>query len=70
MFLANVSSITTGLAAAFAGGSLLYVATADLLPMIHSQTKRKYPTLIAFLIGCIFMAGLAGHSHAEEDSDH
>ena len=45
LILTNISSISTGLATAFAGGSLLYVATADLLPVIHSQTNQKYATV-------------------------
>lgn len=43
---------------AFAGWSLLYVATADLLPVIHSQTKRKYITILFFLIWAIAMTSL------------
>lgn len=56
--LSHVSSIFTGLATAFAGGSLLYVATADLLPVIHSQTRKKYLTVIFFVMGCIGMTML------------
>jgi zinc transporter ZupT len=37
ILLGGVDEMMVGLAAAFAGGSLLYVATADLLPVIHSQ---------------------------------
>ena len=55
IILSHVSPIFTGLATAFAGGSLLYVATADLLPVIHSQTNRKYLTVALFIIGCIGM---------------
>ena len=39
IFLHDVDAMIAGLAGAFAGGSLLYVATADLLPVIHSQGK-------------------------------
>jgi zinc transporter ZupT len=53
--LSNISPIFTGLATALAGGSLLYVATADLLPVIHSQTKQKYLTVLFFVIGCAGM---------------
>jgi len=35
--LGGVNEVIVGLAAAFAGGSLLYVATVDLIPIIHSQ---------------------------------
>lgn len=37
LFLGGVDATIVGITAAFAGGSLLYVATADLLPVIHSQ---------------------------------
>jgi zinc transporter ZupT len=56
--LSGSSTLFTGLATAFAGGSLLYVATADLLPVIHSQTKKKYATVALFIIGCILMTGV------------
>lgn len=58
LILSNVSITLTGLAAAFAGGSLLYVSTADLLPMIHSQTNKKYATIALFIIGCIAMSAV------------
>jgi zinc transporter ZupT len=58
MLLSGSSILFTGLATAFAGGSLLYVATADLLPVIHSQTKKKYATVALFIIGCILMTGV------------
>ncbi len=48
----------TGLATAFAGGSLLYVATADLLPVIHSQTNQKYATVALFIVGAIGMSAV------------
>ncbi len=41
--------------AAFAGGSLLYIATTDLMPVIHAQNQKKYLSIISFLIGCIWM---------------
>lgn len=58
MILSNVSIWFTGLATAFAWGSLLYVATADLLPVIHSQTKYKYATMGLFIIGAIGMSAV------------
>jgi zinc transporter ZupT len=58
MILSSSSVIFTGIATAFAGGSLLYVATADLLPVIHSQTKKKYATVALFILGCILMTGV------------
>jgi|GEM_PF-4416268 len=58
MLLSESSILFTGLATAFAGGSLLYVATADLLPVIHSQAKKKYATVALFIIGCILMTGV------------
>ncbi len=58
VILSNVSEIFTGLATAFAGGSLLYVATADLLPVIHSQTSQKYATVALFILGAIAMSAV------------
>lgn len=68
--LSQVNALITGLAAAFAGGSLLYVATSDLLPMIHAQTKQKYATIVVFLIGCGLMSLLASHHHHEHEHEH
>lgn len=65
--LSNVDATITGLAAAFAGGSLLYVATTDLLPMIHAQMKNKYLTIPVFIIGIILMSVLANHHHEEHE---
>ncbi|MBP6981647.1 ZIP family metal transporter [Candidatus Gracilibacteria bacterium] len=56
LVLSDVSPVFTGLATAFAGGSLLYVATADLLPVIHAQTRNKYATVLLFIIGCVGMS--------------
>lgn len=56
IILSNASDVFTGIITAFAGGSLLYVATADLLPIIHSQTNRKYITVLFFIIGAIGMS--------------
>ncbi|MBP9811879.1 ZIP family metal transporter [Candidatus Gracilibacteria bacterium] len=67
--LSNVSEITVGLAAAFAGGSLLYIATTDLLPVIHSTSKNKYLSVSAFLIGVLFMTVFAEHHHEEHGHD-
>lgn len=58
LILSNVSVVFTGLATAWAGGSLLYVATADLLPVIHSQSKYKYATVVLFVIGAIGMSAV------------
>ena len=67
LVLSNVSETIVGLAAAFAGGSLLYIATTDLLPVIHSTTKHKYTSILFFLIGVSLMTALASHHHHEED---
>ncbi len=58
LILSNVSVVFTGLATAFAGGSLLYVATADLLPVIHAQNKYKFATVALFIIGCVGMSAV------------
>jgi zinc transporter ZupT len=57
LLLRGASELWTGLATALAGGSLLYVATADLLPVIHSQNKKKYSMVVFFIIGCLMMTG-------------
>jgi zinc transporter ZupT len=75
MILAHLSPIFTGLITAFAWGSLLYVATADLLPVIHSQTNKKYITVSVFILGTLAMSSMKllewdhGH-HEEKDSIH
>jgi zinc transporter ZupT len=65
LVLSGVDAHITGLAAAFAWGSLLYVAATDLLPMIHAQTTKKYLTVPAFVIGVVIMSILASHHHHE-----
>lgn len=58
LILTNISETFTGFATAFAGGSLLYVATADLLPVIHSQTRQKYLTVTLFIVWCLGMSAV------------
>ncbi len=73
LILSNVSEVFVGLAAAFAWGSLLYVATSDLLPMIHSQSRNKYLTISVFLLGTILMTLFASHNpehHEDKESQH
>lgn len=53
--LSILPEIFTSLAIAFAGGSLLYIATADLLPVIHAQSQKKNLSIMFFLLGCIGM---------------
>jgi zinc transporter ZupT len=67
IFLSSLSDVGVGLTAAFAGGSLLYVATADLLPIIHSTTRNKYLSLTVFLLGVILMSLYADHGHDEHE---
>ena len=69
MVLSNVNEVTVGLAAAFAGGSLLYIATTDLLPVIHSTSKNKYLSISAFLIGILLMTMFAEHSHGDHEHE-
>jgi zinc transporter, ZIP family len=57
-FLGGVDELVVGLAAAFAWGSLLYVATVDLIPIIHSQWRWKIGTVISFIIGIIGMTAV------------
>jgi zinc and cadmium transporter len=70
MILTDVSEMMVWLAAAFAGGSLLYIATADLLPVIHSTSKYKYLSISSFLAWVIIMSLFATHSHEEGHRDH
>ncbi len=56
--LGGMNEMIVGLAAAFAGGSLLYVATVDLIPIIHSQWRWKIGTVIFFIIGIIAMTAV------------
>ena len=58
LILSHVSPLFASLATAFAWGSLLYVATADLLPVIHSQTQKKYLTVALFILGCVAMTAV------------
>lgn len=71
LFLHDVDAMMAWLAGAFAGGSLLYVATADLLPVIHSQWRGKLATVIAFLVGAIGMSSIGflwlEHDHHGEE---
>ncbi len=50
VFLSNTSAVFTAIITAFAGGSLLYVSASDLLPVVHSQSRNKYLTIVCFLI--------------------
>lgn len=45
----------TALAAAFSGWLLLYIATTDLMPVIHWQNQKKYLSTLFFLIGAVWM---------------
>lgn len=67
LVLSGVSEMIVGLAAAFAGGSLLYIATTDLLPVIHSTSKNKYLSVLFFLIGVAIMTLFASHHHEHHE---
>lgn len=58
MLLSHTNEIFTALATAFAGGSLLYVSTADLLPVVHSQSRYKYLTIACFILGVVGMSAV------------
>lgn len=45
---------------ALAGGSLLYVATADLLPLVHRKQENRWLIVPAFLIGIVCMVLIKG----------
>jgi zinc transporter ZupT len=67
LVLTWVSEAIVGLAAAFAWWSLLYIATTDLLPVIHSTTKNKYLSVFIFLLGISLMTLFANHEHHRDD---
>ncbi|MDD5377229.1 MAG: ZIP family metal transporter [Candidatus Gracilibacteria bacterium] len=58
VLLSHTSEIFTALTTAFAGGSLLYVSAADLLPVVHSQSRYKYLTIACFVIGVVGMSAV------------
>jgi zinc transporter ZupT len=58
LLMRRLNTTYTSLIIAFAGGSLLYIATSDLLPVIHSTTKKKYLMIFLFLIGIMGMTYL------------
>jgi zinc transporter ZupT len=58
IFLSHTSAIFTALITAFAGGSLLYVSAADLLPVVHSQSRYKYLTIACFVMGVVGMSAV------------
>jgi zinc transporter ZupT len=73
LLIDHLDTSLTSLITAFAGGSLLYIATSDLLPVIHSTTKKKYLMISLFLIGVIGMSSahlLEGHEHDEGHEIH
>jgi len=74
IFLEHTSHEIAGLAAAFAGGSLLYVATVDLIPIVHNQGKKKILSLLFFLLGTLGVMGIRlfegdMHVHGEHAGD-
>lgn len=58
---------------AFAWGSLLYVSTVDLMPLVHSQKRMKYISLFLFLLGSIGVSLITlfeqPHVHSHEEMD-
>lgn len=50
VLISHTSEAFTALITAFAGGSLLYIAATDLLPVVHSQSRYKYLTIFCFVL--------------------
>ncbi len=50
IFIHHFSENFNTIAVAIAGGTLLYIATVDLLPMIHSEGKKKLANICVFLL--------------------
>lgn len=62
---------------AIAGGSLLYIASVDLLPSIHSENSKKFVNIFAFLFGIailtifhFFGEDIHGHNHNHSHKHH
>lgn len=68
--MTHIDSLWIPLVTAFAGGSLLYIATSDLLPMIHSTTRKKYLMMFCFLLGVIGMSLWHRHEHTENHTEN
>lgn len=72
------SILAQGLILGLAGGSYLYVALTELLPTALSSPKKQHLKLLAFTLGWLAMAILAGYmphehaeaGHAEEEAGH
>lgn len=69
--LSGLSGEALPWAIAFSGGTFLAIATADLLPQVHSAPDWRFRNLFALFAGIFVMtlAGGAGHDHAAEGTD-
>ncbi|MCA9377681.1 hypothetical protein KC711_02070 [Candidatus Peregrinibacteria bacterium] len=52
----SLTNSTLILLSAAAGGSLLYVATSDILPLIHRSSIKRGSTVTVFVISSIIVA--------------
>ncbi|MEZ5063686.1 MAG: ZIP family metal transporter [bacterium] len=67
--LRDLSGEALPMAIAFSSGTFLAIATADLLPQIHSEPKGRYWNLAALFLGLLVMswAGEVAHQHAHPE---
>jgi hypothetical protein len=73
--LRNLSGEALHWAVAFSAGTFLAIATADLLPQVHSHPEGRYKNLLALFAGILVMTIAArGHRHdaplGETGHDH
>lgn len=62
--LRNLSGEALHWAVAFSAGTFLAIATADLLPQVHSHPEGRYKNLLALFAGILVMTLAAGgHGH-------
>ncbi len=72
MFLTDLTGEALHYAVAFSAGTFLAIATADLLPQIHSPAEGRWRNLAALFAGILLMwlsarDGAHGHGHGHED---
>lgn len=79
LFFASVAQPYVWVVSAFAAGNLLYIASAELLPRLHSSHKQYggfWPAFVAMLIGFVAMVTVVyiahehiGHGHEHETTE-
>lgn len=73
LFLSDLTGTSLHFAVAFSAGTFLAIATADLLPQIHSPAEGRWGNLAALFAGILLMwlsALDAGHGHGHDHDLH